>query len=184
MGAHLNLFEGKLHADLSAFYMQVRNQQLSVMAGTYGYGRMMVNAGKSYSCGFEAALRGSAFDNRLTWGASYGLTHAAFSDYTDNVKVNGQQTTIDYEGRRVPFIPMHTLGASTCYTQPLRHNMVKEVRFGLDLNAQGSIYWDEAKPLNSRSMPCWAHMPTWCWALLPSASGAETSPTLATTRLP
>lgn len=144
VGAHLNLFEGRLHADLSAFYMQVHNQQLSVMAGTYGYGRMMVNAGKSYSCGFEATLRGSAFDNRLSWGASYGLTHAAFSDYTDNVKVNGQQTTIDYEGRRVPFIPMHTLGASTCYTQPLRHNMVKEVRFGLDLNAQGSIYWDEA----------------------------------------
>ena len=51
VGAHLNLFEGRLHADLSAFYMQVHNQQLSVMAGTYGYGRMMVNAGKSYSCG-------------------------------------------------------------------------------------------------------------------------------------
>lgn len=40
--------------------MQVRNQQLSVMAGTYGFGRMMVNAGKSHSCGIEAALKGQA----------------------------------------------------------------------------------------------------------------------------
>lgn len=45
--------------------MQVRNQQLSVMAGTYGFGRMMVNAGKSHSCGIEAALKGQAFDGAL-----------------------------------------------------------------------------------------------------------------------
>ena len=34
VGTHLNLFDHRLHFDLSAFYMQVRNQQLSVMAGT------------------------------------------------------------------------------------------------------------------------------------------------------
>ena len=59
-GAHLNLFGNSLQMDLSAFYMQVRDQQLSVMAGNYGFGRMMVNAGKSYSCGAELTLRGEA----------------------------------------------------------------------------------------------------------------------------
>lgn len=35
------------------FYMQIRNQQLSVFNKEYGFGRRMVNAGKSYSCGLE-----------------------------------------------------------------------------------------------------------------------------------
>ena len=143
-GAHLNLAGGQLHADLAAFFMQIHNQQLSVMAGTYGYGRMMVNAGKSYSCGIEAALRASAFDNRLSWAVSYGLTHAAFKDYTDLQTVNGQQQEISYRGKRIPFVPMHTLGASADFAQPLHHSVAKEVRFGLNLTAQGSTYWDEA----------------------------------------
>ena len=57
LGTHLNLFGHTLQADLSAFYMQIRNQQLSVFTAEYGFGRRMVNAGKSYSCGLEAALR-------------------------------------------------------------------------------------------------------------------------------
>ena len=31
-GAHLNLLDGKLHADVAFYYMQIRNQQLSVMS--------------------------------------------------------------------------------------------------------------------------------------------------------
>lgn len=73
LGSRLNLFGGKVHADISAYYMQIRNQQLSVMAGRYGYGRMMVNAGKSSSAGVEVALRGSAFNDRLSWSATYGM---------------------------------------------------------------------------------------------------------------
>ncbi|MBL1488786.1 TonB-dependent receptor, partial [Klebsiella pneumoniae] len=72
VGTHLNLFDDKLHADLTGFYMQVRDQQLSVMAGNYGFGRMMVNAGKSYSCGVEASLRGQTLDGHLSWAATYG----------------------------------------------------------------------------------------------------------------
>lgn len=68
LGTHLNLFDGRLHADLSLFYMKIRNQQLSVMSPGYNYGRIMTNAGKSHSCGMELALRGRAFDNQLEWG--------------------------------------------------------------------------------------------------------------------
>ena len=144
LGAHLNLFSGSVHLDLAAYYMQVRNQQLSVMAGTYGFGRMMVNAGKSRSCGIEAALRGSALNNRLEWRASYGMTHATFTDYTDSLKVNGQYEPISYKGKRVPFVPMHTVGAAASYTVPFSKGICQWVRFGLDFSAQGSIYWDEA----------------------------------------
>ena len=41
VGAHLNLFNNQVHLDLAAYYMQIRNQQLSVMAGNYGFGRVM-----------------------------------------------------------------------------------------------------------------------------------------------
>ena len=98
-----------LQMDLSAFYMQVRDQQLSVMAGNYGFGRMMVNAGKSYSCGAELTLRGKAFDNRLSWTAAYGYTHAAFKEYDDAEVVDGKEVTISYKDKRVPFVPDHTL---------------------------------------------------------------------------
>jgi len=68
-------------------------------AGDYGFGRMMVNAGKSYNCGIEASLRGSVVDNRLSWGINYGLTHAVFKEYADDEN--------DYSGKKVPFVPMH-----------------------------------------------------------------------------
>ena len=144
LGAHLNMAGGALHLDLAAYYMQVRNLQLSVMAGDYGFGRMMVNAGRSRSCGVEAALRGSAFDNRLSWSATYGLTHATFRDYTDSQKVDGQLVTVDYRGRRVPFVPMHTIGGAADYTLPFAHGVCEWLRFGANLTAQGSTYWDEA----------------------------------------
>ena len=144
LGTHLNLFGGSLHLDLAAYYMQVRNQQLSVMACTYGFGRMMVNAGRSRSCGVEATLRGSALDNRLAWTATYGLTHATFRDYVDSVKVDGKLTPVDYRGKRVPYVPMHTIGCAADYTVPFAHGPLDNIRFGLNLTAQGSTYWDEA----------------------------------------
>ena len=144
LGTHLNLAQGALHLDLAAYYMQVRNQQLSVMAGTYGYGRMMVNAGRSRSLGVEAALRGSALDNRLAWTATYGFTHATFRSYTDSVKVDGRLTPVSYRGKRVPFVPMHTLGAAASYTVPFAHGACQWLRFGVNVTAQGSICWDEA----------------------------------------
>ena len=48
IGSHLTLFNGKLQADLSAFYMDTRDQQLSRFAES-GLGRITVNAGKSRS---------------------------------------------------------------------------------------------------------------------------------------
>ena len=89
-------------------------------------------------------MRGSALNNRLEWRASYGMTHATFTDYTDSLKVNGQYEPISYKGKRVPFVPMHTVGAAASYTVPFSKGICQWVRFGLDFSAQGSIYWDEA----------------------------------------
>lgn len=149
IGTHLNLFDNMIHADLAFYYMQIRNQQLSVMAGEYGFGRMMVNAGKSVSWGLEAALRGSAFDNSLSWSAGYGLTRATFKEYNET----SGEIEISYNGKRVPFIPMHTLSARADYKISLNGTAIKSVIIGADVTAQGRIYWNEA---NTYSQPLYA----------------------------
>ncbi len=148
-GTHLNLLDNQLHLDLSAYYMQIRNQQLSVMAGNYGFGRVMTNAGRSHSCGLEATLRGGALDNRLAYAISYGLTSARFDEYTDSVAGGG---TIGYKDKQVPFVPQHTLGASADYRidvdpaallDPSSRFHLRSVTVGMNLSALGKIYWDE-----------------------------------------
>lgn len=143
-GAHLNLFGNALHLDLAAYYMQVKNQQLSVMAGTYGFGRMMVNAGSSRSMGVEMTLRGSVVDDRLSWSASYGYTHATFRQYAETQTVDGEDVEVDYRGKYVPYVPVHTIGATADYRQPLDSRLFRAVTFGMNVNAQGKVYWDEA----------------------------------------
>ena len=150
LGTHVNLFDGRMHADLAAFYMQVSNQQLSVMASNYGFGRMMVNAGKSESYGIEATVQGAAWNNRLDWTLSYALTHATFRSYTDSIKNGNTYTPIDYKGKRVPFVPMHTLGAAVNINVPIASGVVKMLRFGVNSSAQGNIYWDEANTCKQR----------------------------------
>lgn len=142
-GTHLNLFDNRLHVDLAGYYMQIRNQQLSVMAGNYGFGRMMVNAGKSYSCGVEASLRGSALDNHLTWGLNYGYTRAVFKEYVDSTTVDGKNVALDYKDNRVPFIPEHTFAAYADYRVDMGSTL-RALTFGANLTAQGKTYWDEA----------------------------------------
>lgn len=149
LGTHLNLFDNKIHADIAVYYMQIRNQQLSVMAGEYGFGRMMVNAGKSISWGLEASLRGSTFDNKLSWAAGYGLTHATFKEYNETEN----DAVISYNGKRVPFIPMHTLNARADYKIAIDGTAVKSIVIGADITAQGRIYWNEA---NTYSQPFYA----------------------------
>ncbi len=143
-GTHLNLFGNRIHLDLSAFYVQVRNQQLSVMAGSYGFGRMMVNAGKSRSCGVEASLHGRAFDNHLDWNVNYSYTHATFKEYTDTISVRGTMQPVDYEGKRVPFVPQHIVSAGADYRFDFAASMLKSVVVGLNFAGQGKTYWDEA----------------------------------------
>ena len=131
LGTHLNLFDGRLHADLSLFYMKIRNQQLSVMSPGYNYGRIMTNAGKSHSCGMELALRGRAFDNQLEWGASYAFTNAKFDEYDT------------YEDNYVPFVPQHSFSLMADYH-------VSRFTIGANLMGQGKIWWNEANTFSHK----------------------------------
>ena len=141
LGTHLNLFGGAAHFDLALYYMQIRNQQLSIMEPNSNYGRMMVNAGKSHSCGAEATLRGRAFDNRLDWGMTYGFTNAKFDEYNDTEELKGgierMPLKYDYSKNYVPFVPQHTFSAMADYH-------IGKFTVGANVNGQGKTYWDEA----------------------------------------
>jgi outer membrane receptor protein involved in Fe transport len=149
VGTHLNLFGGSTHFDLAIYYMQIRNQQLSVMIPGSNYGRMMVNAGKSHSCGLEATLRGRAFDNALDWGVTYAFTNAKFDEYVDDMTpVEGYHTMEkvyinNYKDNYVPFVPQHTFSAMADYH-------VGKFTIGANLNGQGKIWWDEANTYSQK----------------------------------
>lgn len=148
LGTHLNLFNNLIHADLSVFYMQIRNQQLSVFTEDYGYGRKMVNAGKSYSCGLEMTLRGSALSNHLSWSLGYGYTHAVFKEYKNRASARAEE--VDYKDNKVPFVPAHTLSAMADYRWDFADSFMKSLTFGVNMNAQGKIWWDEANTYSQK----------------------------------
>lgn len=148
IGAHITAFDRKININMSAFYMNVYDQQLSVMAGTYGFGRMMVNAGKSRSIGFETSLTGTALNNHLTWGINYATTDAVFREYTDKESIGGETQTIDYRNKKVPFVPRYTLGTNISYLIDIRNNALKHLKFGINTISQGRTYWDEANSFN------------------------------------
>ena len=135
IGSHLTLFNGKLQADLSAFYMDTRDQQLSRFAES-GLGRITVNAGKSRSLGAEASLRAQLTD-QFSLNGNYGYTYATFTDYVIS-------ETENYNGNYVPFVPKHTFAVGGQYIFPLRKNAILD-NITLDANyrAAGRIYWTE-----------------------------------------
>ncbi len=141
IGTHLNLFGGSTHFDLALYYMQIRNQQLSIMEPNSNYGRIMVNAGKSHSCGLEATLRGKAIDNALDWAVTYAFTHAKFDEYQHTVGGSTSPNTDtfagDYDGNYVPFVPKHTLSAMVDWH-------IGKFTIGANMNGQGKTWWDEA----------------------------------------
>lgn len=149
-GAHLNLMGRKLQADLSLFYMNISDQQISKMAGNYGFGRRMVNAGRSMSCGLEATLRGLALDDHLAWTLSYGYTRAVFDEYSDSLIVGGVKTLVDYKDHKVPFVPEHNMAASLDYRWDLTSGPLRAITLGANLTAQGKTYWDEANTVSQR----------------------------------
>lgn len=93
------------------------------MAGNYGFGRMMVNAGKSHSCGIEAALRGQLANGNIDWMLNYGYTHAVFDEYTDG---EGEKT-VSYKDKKVPYVPTHTLSAMADYRIAFNSNLLRNM---------------------------------------------------------
>lgn len=141
-GAHLCLIGGRLQADVSAFCMDTRDQQVSRFSEN-GLGRVTLNAGKSRSYGAELAVQ-AAPTAHLLLDAAYGYTHATFKEYETNVRNNGEIEAVDYGGKYVPFVPKHTLDVGGQYTFVLRRTaLLDHISLDASYRAAGRIYWTE-----------------------------------------
>ena len=133
IGAHLFFPDKKLTADMALFYIDCRNQQLTVFS-TYCMGRMMKNAGHTESYGAEISLRVQPVKN-LRLNGAYGYTHAAFKEYRDGEN--------DYKGHFVPFAPQHTFSAGGDYTWNLPNTFIDRITVKAQYSGAGKIYWTE-----------------------------------------
>lgn len=135
LGAHIACAEKRIHTDMALFYMDVRNQQLTVFPEGTTTGRMMTNAGRTRSFGAEVAVTARPTD-RWELLASYGYTNARFLRYKDGDD--------DYRHKVVPYAPQNTMFLSAAYTQPLPMWWFNGISFRADGRGVGPVYWDES----------------------------------------
>ena len=117
------------------FYIDCRNQQMTVFPDGTTTGRSMTNAGKTRSFGMEASVKYSILSNLLL-NLSYGYTNAKFVEF-DNGKEN-------FAGNYLPYVPQYTAFAGMTYNMAVNTNWLKEVVFDVNVRGVGKIFWDEA----------------------------------------
>lgn len=144
VGAHISDSEGRYSAGVSLFYIDCRDQQLTVFPDGTTTGRIMTNAGKTRSCGAElSAMWRPTAQWSLT--ASYGFSDARFVEFD-----NGKN---DFKDKYIPYAPKNTLFVGTSYNIPVNRSWLDCVDFNIDMKGIGDIYWDEA---NSVKQPFYA----------------------------
>lgn len=136
IGTHLNFFDGRLKADLAAFWIETSDLQISQMAES-GLGRVTVNANKSRSIGMEASLQASVTD-ALSVNATYGYTHATLRHSGNEAHPS------DYF---VPFAPQHTMALGAQYTWHTR-GWMQDITLGATGKGNGRIYWTRENDLS------------------------------------
>ena len=146
LGVRSELIKNRLNAELTLFYMDIRDIQLTRFAQN-GSGRMITNGGKANSCGVEVGLHGQ-ITNGLTADVNYGFTRATFRDYKYEDKVNGEIVEIDCKDNFVPYTPRHTVSAGLQYTKLLRNKFIDQFMVALQYTGAGKIFWTEKNDIN------------------------------------
>lgn len=138
IGSHLNLLNSKMRLDLSIFYIDCRDQQLTVFPPGQTTGRLMTNAGKTRSFGGEITFDYNPVKT-LNLMATYGFTNAKFLKF-----VNGNE---NYKGKHVPYAPSNTLFLQATYLQSVSSKNQYFIELSANFNGAGNIYWNEANTL-------------------------------------
>lgn len=135
LGAHFRTPDQRLTADVALFSIFCTDQQLTVFPSGKSTGRMMTNAGRSRSVGAEAALTAKPYKT-ISLSASYGYTHATFTDYNNGLA--------DFTGNHLPYVPQHTVSATANYEHTISNRFINSISAQLHYTGAGRIYWDEA----------------------------------------
>ena len=139
LGAHLSpLANGNLDISATLFYIGCRNQQLTVFPQGMGTGRMMSNAGRSFSTGVELGARYVV--GAFTIDAGFGYTHARFIEYN--------RGDVDLAGKALPYAPRETYSANIAYRIPVPRSFANIFVLNVGWNGVGRIYWNEENTLS------------------------------------
>ena len=138
VGAHAATADGRLVAEAAIFYIDCRDQQLTVFPEGQTTGRMMTNAGKTRSFGGEISAKASPFKN-FDVSLSYGYTNARFVEFRSGKS--------DYAGQYVPYAPQHTAAARANYEIEIPTRWLEKIILGVGYKGVGPIYWNEENTL-------------------------------------
>ena len=138
VGGHLRFAEGRLNLDFAAFWIECRDQQLTVFPDGLTTGRMMSNAGESRSLGAELSVNWTPND-KFSLSGNYGYTNAKFEEFNDGVT--------DYSGNYLPYAPQHTASAVVSYRIPLNCAVLDDITLNASWQGAGKIYWNETNTL-------------------------------------
>ena len=141
VGSHLDALDGRMRLNLSAYWIETHDLQLSQLSET-GMGRVTTNNGRGRSIGGEVEVQAHP-TSALDLSAAYGYTHAtllhsATAEHPD-----------DY---LVPFSPAHTLSVGGRY-QWQTHTWAERVSLSVSGKGCGTTYWDND---NSLAQPFYA----------------------------
>lgn len=134
IGGHLSFLENRLTGDVSLFYIDCHDQQLTVFPSGTTTGRMMTNAGKTRSIGGEL----SVYYIPASWvqfNGSLGYTDAKFVKYNNGIQ--------DFKGKFLPYVPNTTVYLQAVFTKHFSNRSLKSLSFDINLRNTGRIYWNE-----------------------------------------
>lgn len=137
-GGHLSFAGGRLRADFALFWIECRDQQLTVFPEGTTTGRMMSNAGRSRSRGAEVSLSWNPTACLGVWG-NYGFTDARFVKFNDG--------EADYAGNVLPYAPRNTVSLGATCRLHVGAGMLDDVVFNCTWQGAGRIYWNESNSL-------------------------------------
>ncbi len=134
IGVKSSFFNRKLTANLAAFYIDWKDQQIyqPVPEGT---GSMLKNAGKSLSKGIELEINTRPSKNFDIW-LGVGLNEAKFVDYQRDENTN-------YGQNYIPYIPKYTLNAGINYTVFVKSKLIKQIVMNSNYQLFGKLYWND-----------------------------------------
>ena len=144
IGFHSKFLDSKLNIDGVLFFIDCRNQQLTVFPAGTTTGRIMTNAGRTRSFGVEITADYRPIQD-LSFRASYGYTNATFRSYNDG--------HADYRGKKLPYAPGNTLFAEATWRASQLSFSGVTPQLEASVRCAGKIYWDES---NSLSQPFYA----------------------------
>lgn len=142
LGTHVDVPHANLEIDGAIFFIDCRDQQLTMFPDGSTTGRMMTNAGHTRSRGLETTLRWSPWDN-LNLNASYGFTDARFRSFSDGIN--------DYSGNLLPYVPKNTLFLQLLKQFPLNVAKKEFITADINLRMTGPIEWNEENTLRQKT---------------------------------